>query len=154
MREIKHKIKQLRPPLRQVAPLTWYIVLGFGALNLLLGASLVYYPAHGLAIISQYTPSWAYGAVSFVLGLAMLYGAAHNNWKLMRRCMLFGVLLKTVWLFALFILFLHGGNTYIISLWLFLTYIQAMAYIFFGPLVKGGGRADDVSGRGGNSPRL
>lgn len=140
MQEIKQQIKELRPSLRQVAPLSWYIVLGFGILNVVLGVSLIKLPVKHIAIISQYTPSWVYGAMFTILGLLMFWGLIRNNWKLMRRTLAAGLLLKAVWLFALILILLHGGDPYVLSLWLFLTYIQAVAYVFFVPVhVKGQG---------------
>lgn len=134
MQEIKQQIKELRPSLRQVAPLSWYIVLGFAVLNIVLGLSLIKLPVKNIAIISQYTPSWLYGATFTLLGLTMVWGMIRNNWKLMRRTMAAGLLLKAVFLYALILILLHGGDPYVLSLWLFLTYIQAMAYVFFVPV--------------------
>lgn len=149
MQEIKHQIKELRPSLRIVAPLSWYVVLGFGILNVVLGISFMIFPVKDIAIISTYTPSWAYGIIFIALGLAMFWGMIRNSWKLMRQTLAAGLLLKAIFLYALFLLLIHGGDTYVLSLWLFLTYIQAVAYVFFVPThLKG---QSDVVFRGRNS---
>ncbi|MFA5172581.1 MAG: hypothetical protein WC426_13550 [Sulfuriferula sp.] len=145
MQEIKQQIKELRPGLRQVAPLTWSIILGFGILNLVLGASLMYYPlGKPVAIITPYTPLALYGLIFVVLGVFMLLNLYKNNWKWLRRLLIIGVLIKSVWLFALVLRLFDGGNAIILALWLFLTHVQAMTYIHFIPASKGVG--NDISG--------
>lgn len=140
MREVKQKLNELRPSLRLVAPLTWTIVLGFGLLNIVLGISLMYYPlGTPLAIVTEFTPLALYGALFAVLGISMLYKLWRNDWRWLRWLLLCGLLVKTVWLFALVIRLFNGGSAIILSLWLFITYVQAMTYIYFVPTVKGGG---------------
>lgn len=149
MHEVKHQIKELRPSLRIVAPLTWYIILGFGILNLVLGLSLMKYSfGTPLSIVSRYTPLPLYGVFFVVLGIFMLYNLQRNNWKILRRLLLCGLLIKTIWLYALVVRSFQGGNAIVLSLWLFITYIQAIAYIYFIPTQKGGDRVSIFSGRG------
>lgn len=139
MHEVKQKLKELRPNLRLVAPLTWSIILGFGILNVVLGISLMYYPlGRSISIVSTYTPMWLYGVLFAVLGVAMLLNLYKNNWRWLRRLLLIGLLLKAIWMFALILRLLDGGSAIILSLWLFITHIQAMAYIHFVPTPKGG----------------
>lgn len=139
MREVKRKIKELRPNLRHIAPLTWTLILGFGVLNLVLGVSLMYFKlGTPLAIVSEITPLPLYGVYFFMLGVFMLYHLVRNNWRAMRVLLLMGLLIKTIWLFALVIRLFQGGSAIILSLWLFITYVQAMTYIYFIPTQKGG----------------
>lgn len=139
MHEVKGKLKELRPSLRLVAPLTWTIILGFGILNLVLGWSLMHYPlGTPLAIVSDYTPLQLYGAMFIALGVAMLLNLWRNNWRWLRRLLLIGLLIKTIWLFALVMRLFNGGSAIILVLWMFITHVQAMAYVYFIPIQKGG----------------
>lgn len=134
MKEIKHQIHELRPSLRLIAPLTWSIMLGFGILNLVLGLSLMYYPlGRPVAVVTEFTPLWGYGLVFMVLGVFMLYNLWRNNWKWLKRLTICGLLIKSIWLFALVLRLFDGGNAIILALWLFLTYVQAMTYVHFVP---------------------
>ena len=151
MQEIKQQIKELRPSLRSVAPLTWSIILGFGILNLVLGASLIYYPlGQPVAIITPVTPLAFYGWLFIVLGVLMLYHLWRNNWKWLRRLLILGVLIKSIWLFALVLRLFDGGSAIILTLWLFLTHVQAMTYIHFIPVKKGVGNDNGGSANSSN----
>lgn len=134
MHLVKKKIKDLRPGLREVAPLTFYICIGFGVLNLVLGFSLLTtHDSGGLVIIHKYTPLWLYGVAFIALGGFGLAVIVRNSWKWIRRTLIMGLLYKSVWFYALFYSLFHGGSIGIFGLWLFLIHIQVMTYIFFVP---------------------
>jgi hypothetical protein len=137
MRQVKQKIKDLRPPLRVVAPMTFYITVGFGVLNLVLGLALINTPeSGGLAIVGKYTPMWLYGVLFLVLGIFGLAVVYKNDWKWIRRTLIMGMLYKSIWFFALLASLFHGGSIAILGLWLFLIHVQAITYIFFIPAPK------------------
>lgn len=134
MQQVKQKIKELRPPLRVVAPMSFYICVGFAILNLVLGITLVNTPeSGGLAIVGKYTPIWAYGVLFIALGVLGAWTLYKNNWRWIRRTLILGMLYKSIWFYALLAVWLKGGSPAILSLWLFLIYVQAMTYIFFIP---------------------
>lgn len=148
MQEVKTKLKELRPGLREVAPLTWSLILGFGILNLVLGVSLMTYPlGQQVAIVTTYTPLPLHGLYFVILGALMLVNLWRNNWKWLRILLLAGLLIKAVWLFALVVRLFTGGNAITLSLWLFITHVQAVAYVHFIPTPKG---VNSVSANGNN----
>lgn len=137
MREVKGKIKELRPALREVAPLTFYICVGFGILNIVLGYSLMTTKeSGGLVIVGKYAPLWLYGILFAALGVFGLVVLWRNSWNWIRRTLVFGLLYKSIWFYALVATLFHGGSVGIIGLWLFLIYVQAMTYIFFIPNMR------------------
>jgi hypothetical protein len=138
MNDVKQKLKELRPSLRKVAPLTWSVILGFGIMNIVLGVSLMSYPlGTPIAIVTRFTPMAFFGAVFLILGTLMLFKLWQNDWRWLRGLLLAGLLIKTIWTFALLIRLFQGGNAIILCLWLFITHVQASTYIHFIPINTG-----------------
>lgn len=133
MHEVKAKLRELRPSLREVAPTSFFICLGFAILNLVLGRSLTFQPVGDIAIIGTYTPQWLYGLIFFLIGVVGVVALIRNNWVLIRRLQIISVLYKSIWAYALLVGLLQGGGVGIVALWLFITYVQAIVYVFFVP---------------------
>lgn len=139
MYTIKQKLKDLRPALREVAPLTYYICIGFAVLNVVLGITLINtHGPTGLSIVGTYTPIWGYGILFLLLGILGLGSLYANNWVWIRRTLVLGMLYKSIWFYALVASLFHGGSFAILGLWLFLIHVQAMTYVYFIPNIHRG----------------
>jgi hypothetical protein len=140
MTEINKRIQEARPNLRLVSPLAAAIVLGYGVVNIALGVGLFFYvnpsPDSTFAIITAWTPFQLWGVVFLALGLFKLYTLYKNDWVNMRRSLIVGILIKSVWFIALFFRFLDGGSILMLVIWFFFMYIQMVTYIHFIPNIK------------------
>jgi len=142
-RELKKKIETARPHISLISPITGWIVLGFGWLNVLLGIGLYNSPQSStqrLVVVNHILTLKVYAALFMVLGLVMLYGYVRNNWSLMKKSLVAGLFIKATWLIALTILAFDNGSLILLVIWSFLTYVQAITYIYFVPGLR---RADD-----------
>lgn len=134
---IEKQIMNARPRLRLVSPLAAAIFLGYAVTNVALGVGLFMYsdptPNATFSVITNYTPFKLWGLVFIGLGLFKFYTYAKNDWKKMRLALVGGLLVKSIWAFALFIRFLSGGSIVLLVIWLFFAYVQAVTYIHFIP---------------------
>lgn len=149
--EITKAIKEARPRLASVSPLVAKIVLGYATINVLLGASLVATTAKlstGLVIAPTQLAFQVWGALFAILGVAMFITYWRNSWKGMRALFVVGMCFKFAWAIALVIRLFSGefSNPIILIIWLFFTYIQAVAYIHFMPIptIEKGAKDADI----------
>lgn len=138
---VHQAIKEARPKLSRVSPLVAKIVIGFGIFNLLLGWGLITTQATlATPLVIAPTP-FAYqlwgGAFAF-LGVLMLWGYQQNKWKFMRQTFVIGITFKFAWAIALVIRYVSGDftNPFLLIVWVFTAYIQAIAYVHFMPTPK------------------
>lgn len=140
MSEIKQKIRQARPRLRDVSPLGASIVIGFGIMNVILGFGLFTLRARtmNLLVINDLMTYQFWGVIFGLLGVAMLLAYWINSWTRLRQALIVGVFLKSWWLAALSIRLLTGDydNILLISIWGLLTYIQLATFIYIIPPQK------------------
>lgn len=139
MDDISHSIKEARPRLSKVSPLAAKIVLGFGIVNILLGLGLASTQARlatSLVIAPNQFAYQAWGAAFTFLGILMLLGYYHNEWKFMRQTFIIGMAFKFAWAIALVVRYTSGqqSNPLLLIIWLFFAYIQAVTYIHFLPI--------------------
>lgn len=143
MARIEADIKAARPGLHSVAPLTYSVCWGYAITNMLLGVGMffLYATTVDLAVASLLSYQ-AWGVIFFVMGLVKAHGLVQNNWVLIRKMLLAGLLVKSVWAIALIIRCFSPPQTIIITLvWLFFAYIQAVTYVYFIPKKYGGSRS-------------
>lgn len=140
MSDIKKMIKEVRPKLKVVSPLAAAIMFGYGVINLFLGIGLFFYvnpsPDSEFAVITPYTPFEVWGVIFFLIGLFKLFTYYRNDWVNMRRSLILGVLIKSIWFFALFIRWLDGSSIILLVVWGFFMYVQIVTFRHFIPNVK------------------
>lgn len=133
MRNIERTLQDIRPSLRLVAPLTYYISWGFGIFNILAGASLVNFPQTKFLIVGAIDLKvWA--ILFMCLGSGFVYTLFTNNWRGTRTLMLAGVLIKTAWLMELIARAVVGRSFILVFIWALLLYLQAVTYKYFTPV--------------------
>lgn len=137
--EVTKAIKEARPRLSRVSPLVAKIVLGYAVVNVLLGVSLAITTARlstGLVIAPTQFAFQVWGVLFTILGIALFYTYWKNSWKGMRGLFVVGMCFKFAWTIALVVRLFSGdfSNPIILIIWLFFTYIQAVAYIHFMPI--------------------
>lgn len=137
-KQITEAIKEARPKLKDVSPLTAKIVLGFSGVNLLLGAGLASTQsqlARPIVVAPNQTSFQLWGAAFFVLGLFMAYFYLRNDWKRIRYTFIVGLVFKLSWFMALAIRYFTTdySNPTLLVVWLFFAYVQMVTYIHFLP---------------------
>jgi len=138
---ITKQIKSLRPSLRKVAPLTWWICLGFSLVNMLIFLLLVTANPENAAKAQVPTaPSYAWfvgWAFWFLfLSLEMAYGLLRNNWRIIKQALVLGLMSKLIWTYSLIYMVATGYPTFsTLILWSFLAWVQAWTIVFFVPTI-------------------
>lgn len=140
MNEIHKVLREVRPRLKLVSPLTASIILGYGLINILLGLAMFAYvnPTPNAMLATITGPfTWQFWGILFIaLGVFKLYALWKNEWNMMKLSLVIGVFIKFTWAIALFVRFLEGGSIILLVIWIFFAYIQAVTYINFIPGVK------------------
>ena len=140
IKDVERRIQSIRPPLRLVAPLTFYVTLGYGLFNLALGG-LLYHTrlATTLRITGVLSVRW-WGFIFGLHGLITLYALFLNNWTRTKQLMVVGALIKTVWLMELISEAILGSSIILVFIWGLLLYVQVATYIYFTPVNNYAGR--------------
>ena len=129
-------LKKLRPPLRLIAPMTYWITWGFVAVNFLIGVSFmtIYKPATPIIIVTTYSPIEVWGVLFTLMGGNIVYGLLANNWNWARKSHIGGLVIKAAWLLALLERIPENPPAaFVACIWGFLAFIQAVVYIYFLP---------------------
>lgn len=133
MRNIDKRLREIRPSLRLVAPLTYYISWGFAVFNILAGLSLVNFPQTKFLIVGAVDLRvWA--ALFIFLGTSFTYSLVMNDWRTVRILHLGGVVIKTAWLMELIARAVVGRSFILVFIWLLLLYLQAVTFRYFTPV--------------------
>lgn len=138
--ELQQAIKEARPPLSVVAPLTNAICRGYVAVNIAIGLGMIllYAPTTDIVIVNNLFTFDFWGAVFIILGLTQWWGLHKNDWQFSKFSLLLGLAVKSCWFVALAVRVLENPSAIVITLvWLFFAYVQAMTYIHFLPIPKG-----------------
>lgn len=139
MSKVDKLILQARPPLSKVAPIVFWVSLGYGIVNLVLAVGMYNFnPTVGLAIVTGFFTYQFWAAVFLVAGIGMLYAIHKNDWLMLRGFLIIGLVVKLMWLIALIFRVLEGGSIFLVAIWLFFAYVQAITIIFM-PVVDTGG---------------
>jgi hypothetical protein len=135
MNPAEAKIRQVRPKLSTVAPLTSLICWGYAVINVALGLGLFFlYNTPVPIAIANILSYQGWGTIFFLLGLLAIRGLLVNNWNFVRHLQMAGLVVKLIWLIALiFRCFIAPASIVITLVWLFFAYIQAAVYIHFIP---------------------
>jgi hypothetical protein len=136
--KLNRQLRLARPRLKTIAPWTAAIVIGFAVTNMILGIGLWTYvnvsPQATFPVISGLITYKVWGVIFFALGAFKLTAYIRNDWAKIKFSLLTGLLIKSIWLYALFIRFLTGGSIILLVIWLFFAYVQIVTYIYFIPL--------------------
>lgn len=136
MADIDKIIKEIRPSLRKVSPLTYYFTIGFGLFNVLVGLGLYQLNVLVKLKVVGIIPVRYWGIIFLIVGLLTLYFILTNNWKVSRNLTLIGVTIKSAWWLELFVTFLVNHSPFLLFIWSLLLYFQILVYIYFTPRVK------------------
>lgn len=134
----KNEIRQARPSLRLAAPLTYKISLGFGLLNIGIATALFQQPDFGGLVIERgvfTTTFWAW--VFLTMATGVFVGLFINSWRLTRWFLMVGLLVKSLFMYALIDLGLRSGFSVVLGvliLWMFLTWVQFWTVVYFLPI--------------------
>lgn len=139
MNKLVHELREARPSLRMVTPMSYYFVLIMAIFNIVLGFTLMYgidksRLSASLIIVNEFTSYTFWGIVFIALGLLKIYSLVTNNWWLSRKTLIFGVSIKAMWSVALiFRIFISPGSLFLTLCWLCIATLQMTCYIFFMP---------------------
>lgn len=137
MSDIKKILKQNRPALREVAPLTYATVIGFAIFNLTL--ALTYPEILGRAPQLQtvaFINIRVWVVVFGIYGFTLLVHLAMNNWKHVKNDLLIGAVIKTAWFTQLLSIAIQSNSRFVAFatvIWGLLLYLKIFTYIFFTP---------------------
>ena len=140
-KSIERKIREVRPKLRRIRPLPYWIIVIYALFNLILGFSLFIAfdqqrLSASLLIVNEVLTYRVWGVVFMGLGILKLFSLFTNNWELSRRTLLVGVVIKAAWAIALTVRSFVSPGTLILNLmWVSLALIQVVTFIFFVPPV-------------------
>lgn len=137
MNDLKQTIKDIRPSLRIVAPLTFYIILGYSLFSLILGVSYNFVQERlpemqivGIFNIKQWSIIFAFYSIVTLILLAL------NDWNNLKKWLVVGILVKGFWLFQLIsVAISHSSLMLMLSVfvWTMFLYLQILTYIYFTP---------------------
>lgn len=148
-----HDLAKARPRLRYVSPLSFWIVMIYASLNLLIGLDFFLEfdklrLVTSLLVVNSVTNYHFWAIVFTALGLAKFYSLFTNNWTLMKNLLLTGVAIKAMWAIALLVRVLIAPGTVLIALlWVALALVQIVTFIYFMPPLPGFGRREDRTAR-------
>lgn len=132
------EMKDIRPSLKSVAPLTAWNVRGFGILNtFLLGVGLYFLAPYIKSFHAVGTlPIRIWTFIFLIHGLFILGFLKTNNWRAIKTSLLIGCFIKIAWVLQFVSLSIQTPTPLILSLMGFgilLLYIQIGTYINFTP---------------------
>lgn len=145
MKELEKKLRHARPKLRQVSPLSYWICVGFIAINFVIGLGLILLFDERdlrtpLLIVNGLFTFKFWGLTFIGLGIGFWYALASNRWKFLKALLFIAVIVKGAWLVMLIHrTFLNPSTIIWSSVWAFFTYIQSVVYIFL-PIAEDIGR--------------
>ena len=132
MHGIDKALRDIRPSLRIVAPMTYYIAWGFALFNVVVSAPLYRINEDVFGILGAI--SLKVWAIIFMLnGLILAYTLLVNKWKSTRGLMLVGVCINSAWLMELIARTTNGKSFILVAIWGLIVYLQAVTYLYFTP---------------------
>lgn len=137
--KLRKQLREARPNLRAVSPMSFWFILIMGAFNLFIGTAFMFAldpdtndPT--FRAVTQFIPFGVWGALFFILGVLKLWSLKINSWKMARYTLLVGVMMKSSWAIALTIrTFIQPDNAFLNATWLALAFTQMVCYIYFLP---------------------
>lgn len=136
---LRQELRDARPKLKAVSPLSYWIILVMGWFNIFLGSSFILAIDEAkftasLLIVNDLLTFKFWGAVFIVIGILKLLSLKTNNWAFARNTLFIGVSVKAAWMVALVIrTFISPGTVFVSLLWVTIALLQIGAYIWFMP---------------------
>lgn len=129
----KYDLKNARPQLKQIAPLTYSICWGYVVVNILIGIGMFFFYATTIPLaVANILSYQVWGVLFLATGIVSGCALLKNEWRTTRSLLLAGLTLKAIWAIALIIRCLSSPQTILITVvWLFFAYVQAVTYIYF-----------------------
>ena len=148
-KDLKHEIQELRHRLYKVSPLVFAITGIYIGMNIVIGMAMITSfdenrVVASLLIVNSVLTYKFWGVV--FLGLAAFQGFAlyKNNWSMVKKSLLSGVVVKSFWAVGLVLRAIVDQGTLLIALpWITLALIQIATVIFFLPPVYDFREVDD-----------
>lgn len=136
--ELEKELRQARPSLRLISPVSFYFIALMGVFNIVVGLAMI---AIGLSfddpvltVLTAIIPAWVWGALFLSLGVFKLVALKANHWLLTRSSLLAGVALKSSWAVALVIQVLQvSDNIFLTTCWITIAITQVIVYVHFLP---------------------
>jgi hypothetical protein len=132
--------KFLHPPLRVIDPKSFWISWVYVFLNLGIAFFLFNYDPILHSVLVSDAGFYSLFAIIFLMtGCMMGFALVINNWRLIRVCMTFGLVMKAFWTAVLIFASIKFGFFRTLSslvMWLSLTAIQAIVIVYFSPSEK------------------
>ncbi len=136
MSDVDKVIKVIRPSLRKIAPQTYWFIVGFGVFNILVGFALFMLYSLVKLVLLGVLPVRVWGVIFFVMGVASLYFALVNNWKMSRGVTLAWIVINSAWWLELIAGFIINHSPFVLFIWSFLLYLQIINFRHFTPRVS------------------
>lgn len=148
-KDVRHEIQELRHRLYKVSPLVFAITGIYIGMNIVIGVvmAVAFDESRVVASLLIVNSILTYKFWGFAfLGLAAFQGWALyiNNWNMIKRALLAGVVIKSFWAVGLILRAIVEQGTLLIALpWITLAIIQIATVIFFLPPVYDFNATDD-----------
>ena len=129
-------IRKARPNLSIAAPLTFWLCIGYVGLNLALGYIIYSIKDQSSLVVYSLIPQQIMAGLFSLTAIVCFISLVLNAWSGIRLTLGFSLFLKSLYAYSLVDLGLRIGFESIngiMSLWLFITYVQFCMIVFFAP---------------------
>lgn len=129
-------IRKARPSLSIASPLTFWLCIGYVGLNLALGYVIYSIKDQGGLAVYSLIPQQVMGGLFALTSIVCFVSLILNAWSSIRATLGFSLFLKSLYAYSLVDLGLRIGFepvNGIMTLWLFITYVQFCMIVFFAP---------------------
>lgn len=133
MDDIERAIKDIRPSLKAVAPITYYCCWVFAVFNVAVSIPLFNVNETSFVIVGAISLQ-IWSTVFMVMGLTIAYSLMVNSWRLSRALMLIGVFVKSAWLMELIARTTSGKSFILVVIWATLIGLQGVIFTYFTPI--------------------
>lgn len=137
MNNLKQTIREIRPSLRIVAPMTYYTILSYSIATIILCVNfqLIQQEVPEMRMIGIFDiRMWAIIFASY--SVFMLMFLSLNEWKMIKKLLIIGILLKVFFLLQLLSVAITNSSAIVLSsmiTWGFFAYMQFLNYKYFTP---------------------
>lgn len=139
MKDINAQLKNVRPKLRDAAPLTHKIVWSFVVFNYWIAITIYAQRASALQVLPIFSGlfnRFFWATIFVILATGLMWGVIFNSWTAIRRWMILAVFVKAMWFYALVAAGArtgYRGELGVIGLWLFAAWVQIVTVAYFIP---------------------
>ena len=137
MNDLRQTIREIRPSLKIVAPMTFYTILSYSIVTILICVNwqLVQREVPEMRMVGLFSiKGWAIIFVSY--SVFTLIALALNEWKWLKKLLIWGILLKIFWVLQLLSVAISHASPIVLSsviTWSFFAYLQFLNYNYFTP---------------------